>query len=413
MPPLWKVIVNRDIAPINAPRYTWHVPAALILAMWASILSTDLYTPSLPELDQVFGTTDRAVKLTMSVNFLGYALGPLLVGPLADHFGRRRVLGIGLGLFALLSMLCAVAPDIWTLIALRGLQGACGSVASVLCVVLIRDLFRGPEAVKVLSLYGASIGIAPAIGPLLGGIVHVWAGWWANFVLLSILGAIAAAMVWRVIPEGGGGAPFTLRLSLRRYRRLLRNTVFLRFALAIGATFAGLFAYITVGPYLFIERFGIATEDYGFYYGASVIAYIVGAAVANRLADRVSALTLTKTGAVFGIAGAVVFLDITVTHALTAMSMLAAMSLFSLGLGILFAAAPVLMFANVPKALGATAGVLFSIGQSAGAAMGAGAVALLHDDRPEVLAVVMLCFALFAAVLVFAGPVDEPDFTAE
>ncbi len=401
--------MSRHFVPDSPTRFAWQIPAALILAMWASILSTDLYTPSLPDLDDVFGTTDRAVKLTMSVNFIGYAVGPLLVGPLADHFGRRKVLGIGLWLFALASVLCAIAPDIWTLIALRGLQGACGSVASVLCVVLIRDLFRGPEAVKVLSLYGASIGIAPAVGPLLGGIIHVWAGWWANFVLLSFLGIVAAMMVWRLIPEGGGGAPFNVLLSLRRYRRLLRNTVFLRFALAIGATFAGLFAYITVGPYLFIERFGIATEDYGFYYGASVLAYILGATAANRLAHRVSAFGLTKIGAAFGIAGAIVFLGITVAEALTALSMLCAMSLFSLGLGILFAAAPVLMFANVPKALGATAGVLFSIGQSAGAALGAGSVALLHDDRPEILAVVMLGFAAFAAGLVFAGPVIETE----
>lgn len=402
--------MKRQPAPVKTPsRFTWHVPAALILAMWASILSTDLYTPSLPDLDRVFATTDRAVKLTMSVNFLGYALGPLLVGPLADHFGRRRVLAVGMALFTALSLACAVAPDIGTLIVLRGLQGASGSVASVLCVVLIRDLFRGPEAVKILSLYGASIGIAPAVGPLLGGMIHVWAGWWANFVLLGVLGGIAAAMVWRMIPEGGGGAPINLRLSLRRYRRLLRNTVFLRFALAIGATFAGLFAYITVGPYLFIERFGVATEDYGFYYGASVIAYILGATVANRLAHRVSAYGLTKIGAMFGIAGAMVFLGITVAETLTALSMLAAMSIFSLGLGILFAAAPVLMFASVPKALGATAGVLFSIGQSAGAALGAGSVALLHDDRPEILAVVMLGFAAFAAGLVFAGPVVQDD----
>ena len=401
--------MSRESAKNQPSRLTWHVPAALILAMWASILSTDLYTPSLPELDTVFGTTDRAVKLTMSVNFIGYALGPLLVGPLADHFGRRRVLAIGMALFAVLSALCSVAPDIGTLIVLRGFQGACGSVASVLCVVLIRDLFRGPEAVKVLSLYGASIGIAPAVGPLLGGFIHVWVGWWANFVLLAILGVIAAAMISRVIPHGGGGAPLNLRLSLRRYRRLLRNSVFLRFALAIGATFAGLFAYITVGPYLFIERFGIATEDYGLYYGASVVAYIVGATAANRLADRVSAFGLTKIGAIFGIMGAIVFLGITVAETLTAMTMLVAMSLFSLGLGMLFAAAPVLMFASVPKALGATAGVLFSIGQSAGAALGAGSVALLHDDRPEILAVVMLGFAAFAAGLVFAGPVVEAE----
>ena len=378
--------------------------------MWASILSTDLYTPSLPDLDAIFGTTDRAVKLTMSVNFIGYAVGPLLVGPLADRFGRRTVLTVGMWLFAMLSVLCAVAPDIWTLIVLRGLQGACGSVASVLCVVLIRDLFRGPRAVKVLSLYGASIGIAPAVGPLLGGVIHVWYGWWANFVLLSLLGAVAAMMTWRKVPdEGRRGAPLNIMLTLRRFRRLLQNTVFLRFALAIGATFAGLFAYITVGPYLFIERFGVATEDYGFYYGASVIAYIAGAAFANRMANRMSAYGLTKMGAAFGIAGAVVFLGITVAEALTAMSMLVAMCLFSLGLGILFAAAPVLMFATVPTTLGATAGVLFSIAQSAGAAFGAGSVALLHDDRPEILAIVMLGFAAFAAGLVFAGPVTEPE----
>ncbi len=403
--------MNRDdILPGKAAKLpqqpSWKVPAALILAMWASILSTDLYTPSLPDLDEVFGTTDRAVKLTMSVNFIGYALGPFLVGPLADHYGRRRVLAIGMALFSLASLACTVAPSIWPLIVARGIQGATGSVSSVLCVVLIRDMFRGPEAVKILSLYGASIGLAPAVGPLLGGVVHVLIGWWANFILLFVLGALASIMVWKVIPEGGGGAPFNFRLAYRRYKRLLKNTVFLRFAVAIGATFAGLFAFITVGPYLFIEKFGVATEDYGLYYGASVIAYILGATCANRFAERISPFGLTKIGATFGVTGALVFLGLNLADALTAMTMLIAMSLFSLGLGMLFAAAPVLMFASVPTALGATAGVLFSIGQSAGAALGAASAAIFHGETILLLAIVMVGYAVFASVLIFAG--EEP-----
>ncbi len=390
----------------NAP-IGWRAPAALIIAMWASILSTDLYTPSLPELDNVFGTTDRMVKLTMSVNFIGYAIGPFFVGPFADHYGRRRVLWIGLILFMVTSLLCMVAPTIEILIALRGLQGAVGSVSSVLCIVMIRDLYRGPEAIKILSLYGASIGLAPAVGPLLGGWIHVSAGWWANFLLLAILGLIAGVMVRYSVPEGGGGAPFNFALAFRRYRRLLRNTVFLRFALAIGATFAGLFAYITIGPYLFIERFGVPVQDYGLYYGASVIAYILGATIANRWAGHASPLGLTKTGTALSVSGAIVFLIFTASQSLTIASMMFAMCLFSLGLGMLFAAAPVLMFATVPKALGAAAGVLFSISQSAGAALGALSVALLHGDAPETLAVVMLGFAAFAAGLVFAGEVPD------
>jgi DHA1 family bicyclomycin/chloramphenicol resistance-like MFS transporter len=270
-------------------------------------------------------------------------------------------------------------------------------------------MFKGPQAVKILSLYGASIGLAPAVGPLLGGVVHVFIGWWANFLLLFILGTIAAMMVWKVIPEGGGGAPFNFRLSFRRYKRLLKNTIFLRFALAIGATFAGLFAFITVGPYLFIEKFGIATEDYGLYYGASVIAYIAGATFANRFAERISPFGLTKIGATFGVLGALVFLGLNLVDALTAMTMLVAMSLFSLGLGMLFAAAPILMFASVPTALGATAGVLFSIGQSAGAALGAASAAVFHGETPLLLAIVMVGYAAFASILVFAGEKPETE----
>lgn len=371
--------------------------------MWVSILSTDLYTPSLPHLANVFATNANAVQMTMSANFIGYALGPFAIGPLADRFGRRPVLSGCLMLFALFSAICAVAPTISVLIAARLAQGAAGSVVSVLVVVIIRDLFKGPDAIRVLSVYGAAIGLAPAAGPMIGGWVHVIAGWQANFWLLTALGAVVAAAAYRLVPETGLRGRLDFTLALRRYGMLLRSRGFLFTGLAIASIFAALFAYITAGPFLFIERMGIATERYGYYYAAGVMAYITGAALAHQLAGAASPRTLTKGGVFTSLLGSIILISIVASDVVTPLSVVIAMAVFSVGLGLTFAAAPMLMFTGVPKQRGAAAGVLYGFGQSMGAALGAFAVGALHNDTAWPLAGSMVCFSAIATILVISA----------
>lgn len=381
----------------------WYIPGTLIACMWVSILSTDLYTPSLPHLATAFETNANAVHMTMSANFIGYALGPFVIGPLADRFGRKPVLSICLALFALFSALCALSPTVTALILARFAQGAAGSVVSVLVVVIIRDLFEGPDAIRVLSVYGAAIGLAPAMGPLIGGWVHVIAGWQANFWLLTLLGLAVSFAAWRLVPETGVRARLDFTVALRRYNALLRTRSFLLTGLAIAAIFAALFAYITAGPFLFIERMGVPTERYGYYYAAGVMAYITGAATAHQLAGVFSPRTLTQGGVFLSLAGALILALVVGGGAVTPLSVVIAMAVFSVGLGLTFSAAPVLMFAGVPQRRGAAAGVLYGFGQSVGAALGAFVVGALHDGTAWPLAATMVAFSMAATLLVVSA----------
>jgi len=150
-------------------------------------LSTDLYTPSLPSLPEVFGTTAPTVQLTMSVNLAAFALAQLFHGPLADRFGRRPVLLTGMILFAATAVMAASAWSIGALILARALMGMAAAVEAVIALAVILDLYDEAGAVRVLAFYSMVIAIAPAVAPLVGGYVHVWLGWRANFWLLAAL----------------------------------------------------------------------------------------------------------------------------------------------------------------------------------------------------------------------------------
>ena len=396
--------------PINAPDSVggaagprWTVPAVLIACMCVSILSTDLYTPSLPHLTRVFGTDAGMVQMTMSANFLGYALGPFIIGPLSDRYGRRPLLSWCMVFFAIFSMACALAPTIEFLIGARIAQGASASVVSVLGVVIIRDLYSGPKAMKVLSIYGAAIGVAPALGPVIGGWVHVTLGWEANFWILAILGFIVSVIAWHVVPETGRPTPLDIRLSFRRYSALLRDPRFLLPGLALSSMFAGLFAYITAGPFLLIETLGVPTERYGYYYGVGVLAYIAGAGLANQFAHRASPRTIMQIGVSISLVGAFLMVLLNVTDLISPITIVMAMSVFSIGLGLTFSAAPLVMLADVPKQRGAAAGVLFGAGQSLGAALGAYSVATYYNGTATPLVVAILIFTGLSALFVLAA----------
>ena len=368
--------------------------------MIVSILSTDLYTPSLPHLTRVFGTDAGTVQMTMSANFLGYAVGPFAIGPLSDRFGRRPLLTWCMVLFAVFSMACALAPTIEFLISARIGQGASASVVSVLGVVIIRDLYRGPDAMRVLSIYGAAIGVAPATGPVIGGWVHVTMGWEANFWILVVLGVIVSYAAWIFVPETGRRTPLDIRLSLRRYSALLRDPRFVLPGLAISSVFAGLFAYITAGPFLLIDHLGVPTERYGYYYGVGVLAYIVGAGLANQLAHKAFPRTLMQAGVALSLTGAFFMVLLDLSDLITPINIVMAMSVFSIGLGLTFSAAPLVMLADVPKQRGAAAGVLFGAGQSLGAAAGAYSVASFYNGTATPLVVAILFFTGLAALFV-------------
>ena len=373
------------------------IPAVLVTATAASILSTDLYAPSLPHLPAYFATDAGTVQLTMSLNLLGFALAMLVYGPLVDRFGRRPVILAGMAGFAVASLACTVAWSIESLIAARVVQGLAAASQAVVVLAVIRDLYDDAGAVRIMGAYGMAVALAPAVGPMAGGFIHVWLGWRANFAVLTVIAGAVTALLWRHLPETA--EPGRRALSLWRlfgdYGGLLRRRRFVGYALVSTFTFGGLFAFITAAPFVFIDRLGVRTDLYGVYYASMVMAYLLGSFAINRGAGRFPVERLLQVGmgvVALGGAGMPVLL---LAGGESAVGISAVFALYALGMGVVFAVAPIRALDAAVGGHGAAAAMLGTL-EMTGGSLGALAVGALHDGTAWPLAWVVCGYGLAA-----------------
>ena len=177
------------------------VVGILVLGSSVSISSTDMYSPSLPDLVRWFDTSATKVKLTISLNILAFGIAQLIHGPLSDRYGRKPVLVVSLAAVTLLSLACAAAQTIDQLIVARILLGIAAAAEAVVGLAIIKDLYTEKQQVKAMALLGMVIAIAPAAAPILGGYIHVTWGWQANFWVISGMALFTLCVVVRLLPE--------------------------------------------------------------------------------------------------------------------------------------------------------------------------------------------------------------------
>jgi DHA1 family bicyclomycin/chloramphenicol resistance-like MFS transporter len=256
-------------------------------------MATDMYLPGLPALADDLAISPTRAQLTLSAFFFGFGGGQLFYGPIADRFGRRVPLIVGLVLFTGASLGCALAHSVDTLIVLRFLQALGGGAGPVLARASVRDLYGGGDrAARVLSTMVLIMGAAPLFAPLLGGQLLLVGGWRAIFLALSAFGAVCLVAVLLVLGET---LPFDQRLRIsavgmiRSYGLLIANRRYLGFALAAASITAGLFAYLTGSPFVFIKLYGVPAEHFGFLFAINVAGLLLGASINRRLVMRVGA----------------------------------------------------------------------------------------------------------------------------
>lgn len=399
-----------EARPTRAPHR--FVPWILVSCTGLSILSTDLYTPSLPHLPALLDSDPATVQLTMSLNLAAYAGAQLLHGPLADRFGRRRLLICGILAFVLASLGCALAGSIGQLLAGRIAQGLVGSVASVVVILMIRELYSSDRAVKILGLYGVAVGMVPSVAPLIGGYIHVYAGWRSNFLLLAGLACIVALLVLRWLPESGARDPEALRPGriLANYRRLLKRPAYLRYLLPLTFQFGALFAFITAGPFVLIDRLGVPTQHYGLCYGVMVLAYMAGSLATSRVAGRLEpAEILRRTSLVCPAAGLLLLVPVLLGHE-SVVAIVLSISLFALGLGPLLASGPVCLLEAAGEIPKGPASALCGSLQLTAASLAGLLVGSFHDGTALPLACTLAALSLIGILgyLVLSRVPDEP-----
>lgn len=247
-------------------------------------LAVDMYLPGLPSLEKALSTDAGKVQLTLSLFFLGLAIGQLFYGPLSDRFGRRLPLLIGNLLYVGASIACALAANIEILIIARFLQAFGSCAGLVIARAMVRDLFEPKEGARVMSLLMLVMGVAPILAPLLGGYVLVWFDWHAIFWFLAAFGLLTMLVARLGLPETRRAEHIrrlTIGSALRDYASLLSQRRYMGYTLAASLGMAGMFAYIAGSPFIFINLFRVPAEYYGWIFGINAVG-IIGMSQVNR-----------------------------------------------------------------------------------------------------------------------------------
>ncbi|MFV5169977.1 multidrug effflux MFS transporter [Bacillus cereus] len=297
--------VNHEIyKPVKANRL-WMI---LVLGTLTAIgpLSIDMYLPSLPKLTDDLQTGASLAQLTLTACLLGLSVGQLFVGSISDIYGRRKPLIIALIIYVASSLLCAVAPSIWTLVLLRFLQGASGSAGIVISRAMVRDMYSGSEMTKFFSLLMLVNGAAPILAPIIGGQLLQFTTWRGVFIVLgaiSVFMLISATFVLReTLPpeerEMGG-----LSGTLATYGKLLKDRLFMGYALSQGLVTAAMFAYISGSPFVLQNIYGASPQQFSLFFAINGIGIIIASQVTGRLAGKVNEKTLFVAGIIIAAVG--------------------------------------------------------------------------------------------------------------
>lgn len=266
--------------------------AALLaaLAMFGPF-SIDTMFPAFPAMAQALRVSDLAIQQTLSVYLLAYAAMALIHGPLSDAYGRRRVILAGTAMFALASIGCALAPTLDWLLAFRALQGISAGVGLIVGRAVVRDLYDGPDAQRLMATITMIFGIAPAIAPIVGGWIFGIAGWQAVFWFLCGFGVLLWLACLLALPETHPHErrrPISARHLQANYLEMARDTSYRRLSLASAFNFGALFLYIASAPVFVLKHLGLGTMDFGWFFAPTIAGMMVGAFVSGTLAGRVS-----------------------------------------------------------------------------------------------------------------------------
>ncbi|SCW29033.1 MULTISPECIES: multidrug effflux MFS transporter [unclassified Pseudomonas] len=278
---------------------TGKVVALLAGLAAISMLSTNIILPAFAAIGEDLGVTARELGLTLSSFFITFALGQLVVGPLADRYGRQKLVLGGLAVFVVGTVIAGLASTLDVLIAGRVVQALGVCAASVLSRAIARDLFEGETLARALSLTMIATAAAPGFSPLAGSVLAVTLGWRAIFILVGLAAVVLAFFYVRDLGEthpADRRAPHSAKSVVLAYRRLVLDRRFILPALSMSLLMSGLFASFAAAPAILMQGIGLTSVQTGLYFASTVFVVFAAGMAAPRLAHRHGARVITLLG---------------------------------------------------------------------------------------------------------------------
>ncbi len=287
---------------------------SLVLAGLAALapFAIDTYLPAFPGLELALLASPLELQQSLTFYLLPYALMTLWHGAISDSIGRITTIKWGLGVFVVASIGCAFANNIETLWFFRVLQGLSGGAGNVVARAMVRDLFEGPQAQRVMATVQMLFGIAPAVAPIIGGLL-LGIHWQAIFVFLALYAAISLWAAVRYLPETMPQAkrmPLSAKKVLSSYRLIFSDKEFNLVVLASAANFAAFFIYVLASPVFLVKQLGLSDQQFGYMFIPTVCGMVLGSYLAKRTAGVYTSQQVLKVA--YAWMGAMVLLNLVV-----------------------------------------------------------------------------------------------------
>lgn len=364
-------------------------------------MSIDMYLPAVPALVADLKASAAAAQATLSVFLFGMAVGQLVYGPASDRWGRRAPVAIGVVIFIAASVLCAVAPSMNVLLLGRFAQAIGGCAAVVVARAVVADRFDSEDSARIFSSLALVVGVAPILAPLVGGMLLSVTSWRGIFMFIAVFGVLIGLLTAVCLRESRSEVTRLQALAespLHAYRMLLRNRVFSGYALACALSLGSAFAYVSSAPALLIERFHIAPDRFGYFFGAIAFSVIISNQLNHVLLRHFTSKQVLKYSTAASIAAAF-WLVLATVFGHTLWSIYPPLLLTMAPLGLIQSNASALALALDHTRAGSASAVLGATGFAFGGASAAFIGAFGAGAAAEMAAVMLACSLGSAAAL--------------
>jgi DHA1 family bicyclomycin/chloramphenicol resistance-like MFS transporter len=376
--------------------------ATLILMAGLSALTMNIFLPSLPGMAAWFDAPYSLMQLSVALYLALSAVLQIVIGPVSDRFGRRKVLLVALVLFLVATVGTLLAPDATTFLIFRMAQAVIAA-GMVLSRAVVRDMVPDAQAASMIGYVTMGMSIVPMIGPVIGGVLDETFGWQANFALLLILGLVTLALIWADLGETATIRRISFLDQVRTYPALLKSRRFWGYVGCASFASGSFFAYLGGAPYVGNVVFGLSSSEIGILFAITAVGYAAGNFIAGRYSVRVGMNRMVLMGSLVTVAGLGLLLLLTLAGFHSAYIFFGSTVAVGLGNGMTLPNANAGMLSIRPDLAGTASGLGGAIQIGGGAALAALAGALLTEGATEMpLVLLMLASSVLSVLSILA-----------